>query len=63
MEREGWSSLLNATRYYDFWFVHGAPDRWRRTIENVPGLSLVAEAGRASLWRYDRTVEFTPDLR
>jgi len=63
LEREGWSSLLTATRYYDYWFVHGAPARWRGIIEDVPGLSLVAEAGRASLWRYEPAVEFIPDLR
>ena len=62
LEREGWNTLLNAARYYDFWFVHGAPARWREIIEHVPGLSLVAEAGRASLWRYDRNLEFTPSL-
>ena len=63
LEAEGWSSLLSVMRYYDFWFVHGAPARWRRVIEGVPGLSLVAESGRASLWRYDRAEAFVPDLR
>ncbi len=63
LERERWSSLLTATRYYDYWFVHGAPARWRRIIEDVPGLSIVAEAGRASLWRYAPAAQFMPDLR
>ena len=63
LERGGWASLLAATRYYDYWFVHGAPARWRSIIDDVPGLSLVAEAGRASLWRYAPAAEFIPDLR
>lgn len=62
-EREAWDELLSAAHYYDHWFVHGAPARWRQVIDEIPGLELVAEAGRASLWRYDRSRDFSPKLR
>ena len=62
-ERDAWVVLLSAARYYDYWFVHGAPTRWRRVIDAISGLSLVAEVGRASLWRYDFSRGFSPKLR
>ena len=61
-EQDAWDELLSAAHYYDHWFVHGAPQRWRQAISEVPGLTLVAEVGRASVWRYDRSREFSPKL-
>ncbi len=61
-EQDAWDELLSAAQYYDHWFVHGAPQRWRQAISEVPGLTLVAEVGRASVWRYDRSREFSPKL-
>lgn len=61
-EAAAWHDLLGAAAYYDYWFVHAPPSRWREALDTVPGLVLVDEVGRSSLWRYTAARPFDPPL-
>jgi energy-converting hydrogenase Eha subunit G len=57
-----WRELMGAAAYYDYWFVHAPPEDIRELIASTPGLGLVSEEGRSSLWRSSAARAFLPPL-
>lgn len=63
LRSKGYDKILETASYYDYWFIHAAPEDFLHRLAQIDGLSKVSESGGASLWHYANSKNFEPELR
>ncbi len=60
--REALQRIMRVAEFYDYWIVYRPPEDFRRLMQSVAGVALVAQEGDVSLWRNQNARPFQPTL-